>query len=165
MILALLGNDDPEEVQAASPNVLRGLVSASGDQLRVRSAVGEWSVLELLGHILDAEMVSTARYRWVIAQDEPPLPGYDQDLWVSRLEHNQADAQAMLDLFDALRNANLNLWRRTTQEQRARVGVHFERGPESVDLIFRLIAGHDRFHLDQMARTLAAVKPSEASVQ
>ncbi len=36
--------------------------------------------------------------------------------------------------------------------------MHSERGPESYELQFRLIAGHDRFHLEQMRKTLASVK-------
>jgi hypothetical protein len=36
--------------------------------------------------------------------------------------------------------------------EKARVGLHEERGPESLDLSFRLVAGHDRFHLDQARR-------------
>lgn len=33
-----------------------------------------------------------------------------------------------------------------------------ERGPESYELTFRLIAGHDRFHLAQAERTLATIR-------
>ena len=47
-------------------------------------------------------------------------------------------------------------------EDRARYGVHAERGPESYELTFRLIAGHDRFHLAQAGRTLAALRGSPA---
>jgi hypothetical protein len=35
--------------------------------------------------------------------------------------------------------------------------MHSERGPESFDLTFNLAAGHDRFHLDQARRALAAL--------
>ena len=60
----------------------------------------------------------------------------------------------MLAAFEALRAANLDLWRRTPVEQRSRFGLHRERGPESYELTFKLLAGHDRFHLDQArART------------
>jgi hypothetical protein len=34
----------------------------------------------VLSHILDAEIVSAGRYRWILAQEEPTLIGYDQDL-------------------------------------------------------------------------------------
>ena len=56
-----------------------------------------------------------------------------------------------------MRVANLALWRRSTADERRRVGIHRERGPETFDLSFRLIAGHDRIHLAQARAALAAV--------
>ena len=152
-ILSKLGDDDPAEVQAATPAILRGLFSEAWDRLRVRPAEGEWSVLQVAGHMLDGEVVSSARYRWILAHDEPPLVGYDQDLWMERL-HNDDDPEELLALFEALRRANLALWSWSSPAERARVGIHEERGPESYELTFRLIAGHDRNHLEQARRAL-----------
>ena len=157
-LLGLLGDDDPTEVQAATPKALRGSLSEAGDRLRERPEPAEWSVLECAGHIADAEVVYSGRYRWTIAHDEPPLIGYDQDLWVERLHHNEDDPEALLRGFEVLRAANLALWARSTVVERARVGQHSERGPESLDLSFRLIAGHDRFHLGQIRRTIDALR-------
>jgi hypothetical protein len=165
MLIGLVGDDDPAQVQEATSVALREMVAAAGDRLRTRPAAGEWSVLELLGHMLDAEIVSSGRYRWVIAEDRPPLTPYDQDLWVQALEYNQADPLELLTTFDALRAANLALWRRSSPEQRVRDGLHAERGPESFDLMFRLLAGHGRFHIDQMRRTLDAVRRSPSSIE
>lgn len=165
MLIELVGDDDPADVQAATSAALRRLVAAAGDHLRTRPAEREWSVLELLGHVLDAEIISSARYRWVIAEDRPPLTGYEQDLWVDVLRHNDADPQELLETFDALRVANLALWRRATPEQRSRDGIHAERGPESFDLMFRLIAGHGRFHIDQMRRTLDSLSGPSLSIE
>ena len=64
----------------------------------------------------------------------------------------------LLALFEPLRAANLALWRRTSEADRERIGLHRERGPESYRLTFTLIAGHDRLHLDQARRALAAVR-------
>ena len=158
MLIDLVGHDDPALVQAATSGSLRHVIVEAGDLLRTRPAPGEWSVIELLGHMLDAEIVSSGRYRWVLAEDQPPLTPYDQDLWVAALGYNDADPMDLLETFDALRAANLALWRRSTPEQRLRAGMHGERGPESFDLMFRLLAGHSRFHLDQMHRTLDAVR-------
>jgi hypothetical protein len=157
-ILALLGDDDPVLVQASTPSSLRALIVEAGDDLRTRPEPHEWSVLECAGHILDAEMVSTARYRWVVAEEEPRLIGYDQDLWVEALRHDRDDPGDLLAVFEVLRRWNLEMWSRSRPEQRARVGVHAERGRESYELIFKLIAGHDRFHLDQARRALDAVR-------
>ena len=88
-LLGLLGDDDPAEVQAATPARLRTLLDEAGDDLRAVPEPGEWSVFGCLAHLTDAEVVMSARYRWVLAQDEPPLVGYDQDLWVDHL-HTEA---------------------------------------------------------------------------
>ena len=155
-LLALLGPDDPAAVQERTASTLRELVDRAGPDLRIRPEPSEWSVLQCLAHIVDAEIVMSGRYRFVLAQDEPPLVGYDQDLWVDTL-HVDDHPEDLLRVFEALRPANVALWRATTAEQRARVGMHAERGPESFDQSFRLIAGHGLLHLGQMRRTLAQV--------
>lgn len=161
-LLDALGDDDPADVQAATPAVMRELVDAAGTRLRDRPADGEWSVVECLGHIVDAEVVYSGRYRWTIAHDEPDMIGYDQDLWVARLRHVEDDIDELLAHFGAMRTANLALWRRSNDEQRARVGQHRERGPESYGLSFRLLAGHDRVHLAQARAALATIAAASA---
>ena len=157
-LLSLLGADDPAGAQAEAAARWRSLITEAADRRDERPEPSEWSVVECLGHAVDAEVVSTARYRWVLAHEEPPLIGYDQDLWVDALHAGrQDDPDELLRLFEPLRAANLALWTRSSEDDRARVGIHAERGPESFDLLFRMIAGHDRFHLAQAGRALEAV--------
>jgi len=157
-LLRLLGGDDPATVQAQTPSALRTLIGRAGSNLSRRPGPSEWSVRECFAHILDAEIVMSGRYRFILAHDAPPLIGYDQDLWVDRLHAREEaeDLKAMLDLFGVLREANVALWNATPNEGRQRVGMHAERGPESYELSFLMIAGHDRFHLAQAGRALEA---------
>ncbi len=156
-LLAELGDDDAADVQAATPAAIRALLADAGDDARTRPEPGEWSVLECIGHIVDGELVVSGRVRWILAQDRPPLVGYDQALWVDRL-HRDDDPDVLLALFEGLRRANLDLWSRTGPPDRQRFGLHSERGPESYDLTFRLAAGHDRVHLRQARAALARVR-------
>jgi hypothetical protein len=155
-LLSALDDDDPATVQAGTPAALRQVAGEAGMHIRTRPAPGEWSALEVMGHMLDAEVVVSARYRFIVAHDEPPLIGYDQDRWVQSLHHNDDDPSALLDHFEAIRLANLAMWRRSNPDERSRVGLHGERGPESYDLTFRLLAGHDRVHLAQAQDALRA---------
>jgi hypothetical protein len=157
-LLDLLGDDDPAAVQTATLDAWPALVDEASDLLGERPEPGEWSVLECVGHAVDAEVVYAGRYRWILAHDEPELIGYDQDQWVDRLGHGRRDPAELVALFEGLRRANLALWVRSTPGERARLGIHRERGPESFDLSFRLMAGHDRFHLDQAGRALTALR-------
>ena len=158
LLLDALGDDDPAEAAGATTAQIRALIGEAGRDLRTRPEPREWSVLLCIAHIADAELVWSGRYRFVLAHDAPELPGYDQDRFVDRLHRDDDDPEALLALFSALRASNLDLWRRSTPEQRARVGIHGERGPESYDLMFRMLAGHDRVHLDQARRALASVR-------
>ena len=145
-------------MQARTPPALRQLAAEAGPHLPLRPEPKEWSALECMAHIVDAEIVMSVRYRWILAHDEPAILGYDQDLWVDRLHADETDTEGLLELFDALRLANVTLWQRTPAEQRQRIGMHAERGPESYELSFRMIAGHDRFHMAQARRTLVELR-------
>jgi hypothetical protein len=160
-LLGLLGNDDPAMVQGSTPAALDALVKEAGAELRIAPAPQEWSVFGCVAHIADAEIAMSGRYRWVLAHDRPPLLGYDQDLWVDRLHPPDEPVEDILALFRPLRTANVSLWRRSGREERARIGLHIERGPESYDLCFRMIAGHDRFHLAQALRALETVRAAK----
>lgn len=157
-LLAALGSDDPALVQAATPGLLRALVAEAGDALSVPPEPGEWSVAGCLAHLVDGELIISARSRWILAEDEPDIVGYDQALWVSRLDQERESPELLLAVFEALRRWNLELWARTPVEDRSRIGLHRERGPESYELTFRLAAGHDRVHLDQARRSLEAAR-------
>jgi DinB family protein len=157
-LLEALGDDDPAEAQADTASVARALVAEAGGDLRTVPEAGEWSVIECIGHILDAEIIMASRYRWVLAHDEPEIMPYDQAAWVSALHYREADPEALIATFEALRAANLDLWRRSSTAERARVGLHRERGAESFEFMFRMIGGHDRVHLDQARRALGAVR-------
>jgi hypothetical protein len=157
-VLDALGLDDPVVVQETEPELWRRLIDQAGAHLRTRPDAGEWSVIECLGHMTDSELVTSARYRWVLAESEPTLVGFDQSAWAARLNHSAEDAAALLDFFGAMRRANVALWRRTPVADRARIGHHAERGPESFELLFRLQAGHGRIHRAQAERALATAR-------
>ena len=82
LLVGLVGDDDPAEVQAETPRLVRELLADAGADAERRPEAEEWSVSECLAHMLDAELVVSGRYRWILAHDQPELIGYDQDLWV-----------------------------------------------------------------------------------
>jgi hypothetical protein len=159
-LLGLLGDDDPAMAQESTAAKLKEQAKEAGVHLYQQPRPGEWSVGQVIAHLADAEIAMGGRYRWILAQDQPPLVGYDQELWVEKLHDEQDSVEDLIELFAALRKANIALWRRSGPAERARFGIHSERGPESYDLCFRMIAGHDRLHLGQISRALEVVRRS-----
>ena len=155
---AALGSRDPFEVLRETPGELRRAVEGlSSAALSTPEAAGKWSIRQVLQHLADAELVGGFRYRMVLAHERPLLAGYDQDLWADRLRYSEADVEEALEDFAGLRRANLRLLERTSAEERERVGLHSERGEESVAQLLTNFAGHDLVHLRQIARIRQAV--------
>jgi uncharacterized damage-inducible protein DinB len=160
-VLDLLGTQDPMDVLRATASAARDKVSSlSADQLSMPEASGKWSLRHVVRHLADSELVWGYRLRLVLAQDRPALTGYDQDLWSRRLGYDHADVEQALQEFEILRRSNLRLLAAASDEDLQRVGVHAERGEESVGHMIRLYAGHDLLHLRQLDRIRATVAPS-----
>lgn len=152
-ILDLLGNRDPIEVLRSTPDALdQVLTSTPADRLRVPEMPGKWSMGQVLAHLADSDLVWGWRLRLVVAQERPPLTGYDQDAWADRLGYADADPARSIARFRVLREDNLWLIDRCSPADLGRVGVHVERGEESLAHHLRLYAGHDLLHLNQLAR-------------
>jgi hypothetical protein len=159
-LLALLGDQDPYEVMEGLVPWLRQFLSdITPNVLRRPEAEGKWSILEVLGHLADTELVYGYRTRMILAHDRPSIEGYDQDRWARSLRYNTADPQETLAELDLMRRRNLRLLRSLGPEEMKRDGIHSERGPESVGQVLRLVAAHDLVHRRQMTRIRGAFRP------
>ena len=151
-LLAVLGERDPLVVLSATPaEVDRIISSSSSAALEQTPAEGGWSFRDVLGHLLDVDIVYGFRIRLVLTADLPTYPGYDEKGFSSLPKLN---ANGLAGAFRWLRAANIELLKTLTPVQMAREGVHSEQGRENVDLMVRKLAGHDLAHLQQMRRAV-----------
>jgi len=130
---------------------------AAGPVLDFQPAPGKWGVRTIVCHLADTETVLAMRLRQVIAEENPLMPAMNQDLWAERLHYSDGDPAEALERFSALRRATMRLLDRATPDDLERVGVHTERGEESLGHLRRLYAGHDLLHLRQIARVRSVV--------
>lgn len=152
-ILGLVGDAEPLAILRRTTADLQAAIAGLRDeQLSMPEAPGKWSIRQVLRHLADSEIVLAWRLRMILAHEQPPLPGYDQDLWAERLGYETADVTESLEEFAALRRGHVRLLDRASPQELDRYGVHAERGNESVAHLMRMYAGHDTLHLRQIAR-------------
>lgn len=157
-VIKALNGRDPLEVLRETPDVLTAVAAdVPPHLLGTPEAPGKWSIREVIQHLADSELVGGNRFRMVMADDRPALAGYDQDLWARRLRYSESNVDEALEVFASLRRANVRLFERASDEDLARVGLHSERGEESLGLMLKLYAGHDIVHLRQIERIRQAV--------
>lgn len=157
-LLARLGDRDPLAVLAEHADAVEAAVAGLDERsLRRPEAPGKWSLAEVVGHLADTELVNRYRLRRMVAQPGVAIEAYDQDAWAGGLRYASDDVGAALALLRHLRSETLRWVGSLTSDERARGGVHAERGFESVDRLLALLAGHDLVHRDQIARIRRAI--------
>jgi hypothetical protein len=157
-LMDLLGDRDPFEVQSQLFSSLQAEIAGIDDaNLRRPEKPGKWSIMQVVQHLADSEAVYRYRMRMILAQPTPEIQGYDQDMWAANLNYNEMDLHEALEIIRVLRAANLKMLRGLNATQMERIGLHSERGPESVHKNLQMLAAHDILHLNQIRRIKKAL--------
>jgi DinB superfamily len=158
-ITSYVEGGQPLRVQAVTARKLERLIrGVSLSKLRKRPAPDKWSVVEILAHLADTEIVGGFRIRMILGAPGTPIPGFNQDAWVTSGHYDKRDPRKSVEQFRVFPEANLALLKSLTPAQWKHHGVHSERGEETVEHIVRMFAGHDLNHIQRIERTLAPKK-------
>jgi hypothetical protein len=141
------------KILRGTPVVLRRLVRGLDDAAwRRRPADGEWSILEVVAHVGDTDERALGRVRRMLTEDEPHIPGYDQEALAFDGCYNEKDPAEALDRFEAIRGEHIAVLEGLDEAGWRRTGIHSEQGPMDVQLYEAHVAGEDVDHLAQIAR-------------
>ncbi|HKR64632.1 MAG TPA: DinB family protein [Thermoanaerobaculia bacterium] len=137
---------------------LRALLAGlSDEELRRPEGPGRWSLLDVLSHLGDLEMVYAVRMRDILAgSGDRALQPLAQNAWVERVHRREDETvEELLEQFAFHRRMNLALFSRLSEEEWERKGVHPQYGALSVRDAKGRIERHDAKHLAQMERIKA----------
>jgi hypothetical protein len=118
-------------------------------------------VVEILAHMAETEFAAGGEYGKRCHRQELLCRRSTKTLGRIAAIVKKAPASKWVEQFRALREANLSLLRSLTPEQWKHHGIHEERGPQTIEQIVRMTAGHDINHTRQIQ---AILKPSTARV-
>lgn len=119
----------------------------TAEQQTKRIGPGEWSIIELIVHVLDADLVFGERMKRLIAEDGPTLLAFDDEKWMDRLDYRSMPLDEAAALFDANRRWVARLLRKCDETDFARSGNHSEKGPQTLAHVLAYATNHLDHHL------------------
>ena len=158
-VLALIDGHEPLDVLATTAGKIEEIIKQIPvEKMLLPEQPGKWSIVQVVQHLADSELVWGYRLRKVMAEERPIIAGYDQDGWAGRLQYADSNPFVAHSMFSMLRESNLRIINMMQPEDLERAGVHAERGDESIANMIRLYAGHDIAHLRQLERIQAKLR-------
>ncbi len=129
--------------------IARIVRTVPADRLR-STRFGEWSAVEVIGHLADGAEIFADRVRRCIDEERPALASYDQDAVAAERRNAERDP---LELSRRVMEAH----RRIVQllapiERRSRPGVHSDWGEVDAGHFAAYQAQHARDHVAELAK-------------
>ncbi len=150
---------DMIERYAHGPTLLkRALAKVPADALKWKPAAGKWSAHEIVVHCADSETNAHMRLRYLIAEADPVIVGYDQDQWALAFDYHAHPLEPALATVEAVRANTLPLLRRMTDRDWKKTGRHTESGRYATEDWLAIYAEHLEKHSRQIERNLAEWK-------
>jgi hypothetical protein len=145
------------EQYASAPGRLRAAVDAVPVEARAwRPAPDEFSVHEVVCHCADSETNAHARIRYLLAEKEPVIIGYNPMNWANAFDYASHPLDAALATVEAVRGNTAPLLRRLPDAAWTKEGRHTESGRYTAEDWLRIYSAHVEEHIAQIEATVAA---------
>jgi hypothetical protein len=152
------------EQYARGPERIReALARVPGEALKWRPGPGKWSAHEVVVHCADAETNAALRIRYLLAEKEPLIVGYDQDAWARLFDYHAQPLEESIATAAAARARTVPLLRAMTEADWKKSGRHTESGPYTAEDWLRIYAAHLEGHASQIERNVEAWKARSSS--
>jgi hypothetical protein len=141
------------DVTAALPLQIDELRLALGplpdSQARYRISPDDWSIKQIVSHLIDAERVFSYRLLRISRKDKTPLPGFEQEDFVRESGADELPLADLLGEFEHLRRANAIAIKNLSAESVSRVGTAGGAAVSARALIHMLV-GHVEHHMESL---------------
>ena len=124
--------------------------------MRHRPAAGEWSAIEVIGHMIDKISNWATRVERIWHEEKPKLPGYDQDLEVTKHDYQHADLAALRDQLAQQCERFASIVSDLPDSALQRQGLHGEFGPMTIQDCLKAVLDSVPEHLKQLQAAQAS---------
>lgn len=112
-----------------------------------RYAAGKWSVKEVIGHLIDNEIIMVYRLLRISRGDATILPGYNQDRFIAESPYPNFSSSSLMDYYKIVRKMTIATLQGVESESWLRQGT-IGSSIVSARALAYVIAGHEIHHLN-----------------
>jgi hypothetical protein len=146
------------QILRKTPDTLRELLDGvSFEAFQHKSSDKAWTPRQILIHLIDVEFAYGFRFRYIMAEKNPQITPFDQDLWASTFQYGDQDATQLIRAFTPLRRVNVELLQTVDTALLEKPAHHPQFGTITVSQMIPHLAGHDLNHLEQIRERLPAI--------
>lgn len=136
-----------DQYEAGGAKLRQAIQNLTPEDLRAFPVPNTWSIQQIVLHLVDTDLVLADRMKRVIAEDNPPLIGFDETRFAQRLAYHDQPAADAVTLFDLNRRLFSRVLRSLPPTAFERTGVHNQRGPLTLAQILQTSIRHLDHHL------------------
>lgn len=132
------------DLPAALEEAVRGL---NDKQLDTPYREGGWTVRQVVHHLADSHMNAFIRMKLTLAEENPHLKPYDQDVWATMPDAAGMPIGVSLEILRGLHDRWYHLLRGVADGGWVRTASHPERGSITLESQLQTYAGHGDKHV------------------
>src|SRR5258706_11485439 len=137
-----------DEFEAGGQRVKDAIAGLTQEELRVFPVPGTWSIQQIVIHLQNADAVVVDRMKRIIAENNPLLIAFDENLWVKNLFYADQPAATAAELLDLTRRQFVHVLRRLPESAwEERTGIHNKRGKVTLGEMLEIYTKHLAHHL------------------
>lgn len=140
-----------DAIAAVSDAMERAVAGLSDEQLDTPYRPGGWTVRQVVHHLAEANTHMYLRFRFALAQDNPPVAAFDENAWAATEDGRTAPVGPSLALLRAVNERWVSVLIRLQAEDFQRTFRHPEKGDTSLDRALALYSWHGTHHAAQLA--------------
>jgi DinB family protein len=142
--------------EAAPARLRAALKAVPPEAMKWRPAEGKWSAHEIGWHCADSETAAAVRIRYVVAEKDTLVVGYDQDAWTRIFDYHALPLEPALVTVDAVHASTALVLHNLTDESWSRVARHSEHPTYGAEQWLKIYANHVENHSKQIERNMEA---------
>ena len=136
-----------ERYASEAEDLGKAIAGLSREEMNAFPVPGTWSIQQIVMHMLDSDLIGADRMKRVIAEDNPPLLGYDESKFAARLHCDKLDPHLACEVFAKNRKLMAGILRHCSDADFQRAGMHSERGKETLAELLQIYTNHLQHHL------------------